>query len=195
MVKKPRTLAAEFCIVTERLIHGKTLVLSSVEYDDTQEHGTYFSIYDLGVLQAGKQRPLFEHTAGEGYIPFLYLGKKTRIAIADFDRSGRIGFALPYRFDTGSALMIHAWDPASAAFKEVAHLSHESSEDNSFDISGDVIRISKCRGGWRNREGIFPIIETYKLSGQRWVLDHDEADPKGKSGDGECSIFSDPRLK
>ncbi len=68
MVGKPHALAADFCIVTDRLIAGKTLVLSSVEYDDTQDHGSYFSIYELKILQAGKQQPLFEHVAGEGYI-------------------------------------------------------------------------------------------------------------------------------
>ena len=171
-------------------------MLSSVEYDDTQEHGTYFSIYELKILQAGKQHPLFEHVAGEGYIPFLYFGKKTRIAIADFDRSGRMGFAIPYMYDTGAALMIHAWDPASAAFKEVARFGEESSGGSSFEIADGVIRISKCRAAWRKREGIFPIIETYKLNGRHWALDHDEADPKGTfDGEGGCTIFDDPRLK
>ena len=134
--------------------------------------------------------------AGEGYLPFLYMGKKTRVAIADFDRSGRMGFAIPYMYDTGSAIVMHAWDPASAGFKAVARFGEEGSGGSSYDLGDGVLHISKCRGAWRHREGIFPIIETYKLTGHSWALDHDEADSKGKfDSDGGCSIFEDPRLK
>ncbi len=107
-----------------------------------------------------------------------------------------MGFAVPYIYDTGSALIIYAWDPAAAAFKDVARFGEESSGSSSYEVGDGVIRITKCRAAWRNRDGIFPIIETYKLTGQHWALDHDEADPKGKfDADGGCTIFEDTRLK
>ena len=115
-VSRPHA-AVNVCISTVRLITATPVLLVEFEFDDIEEHGGLIVVYDLASLRAGKKKALFEETSSEGIIPFFFAGKKTLAALADFDGSGRIGFALACLGDTDSSLRMKAWDPAKASVR------------------------------------------------------------------------------
>jgi hypothetical protein len=201
---KPKDGSVTACIVSSALVPDRQVVLAVFDYDDTERHGGSVIVLDLRDLEAGRQHPLYEDSSSEGMTPFLFAGKKTMVAISDFDRSGRMGFALLYLGDTDNALKIRAWDTASRAFRPIPFWRDQ--QYDSLDIRGDpgtieirdgVILVDCCRAGWRGKDGVFPIIETFKLKGRRYEFDRDELDPKGKPStqDAACSNAEDRRMK
>jgi hypothetical protein len=192
------------CIVSSVLVPDRQVVVAVFDYDDTDRHGGSVSILDLRDLDAGRRRPLYEDSSSEGMTPFLFEGRKTMAAIADFDHSGRMGFALLYLGDTDNALKIRVWNSTLKAFQPIPFWV--KNEYDSLDIRGDpgtieirdvLILVRSCRAGWRGKDGVFPIVETFKLKGRRYEFDHDELDPKGKPSTQEtgCSNAEDARMK
>ena len=139
------------CIVTDRLIAGKMLVLSSVEYDDTQDHGSYFSIYELKIFAGGQAAAALRARGRRGLHPVPIHGQEGARRHRRFRPQRPDGLRGPI-YDTGSALIIYAWDPAAAAFKDVARFGEESSGSSSYEVGDGVIRITKCcrmaESGW-----------------------------------------------
>jgi hypothetical protein len=175
------------CLSTDRLIPGRPVLLVEFEFDDIEEHGGLIAVYDLQSLRSGKKKALFEDTSSEGIVPFLFAGKRTLTALADFDGRGRVGFAFACLGDTDSSLRIKAWDPVKASFEPIGAGFDVQGDLGTVEIRDGLILIGQCRGA-------LPIIRTYKLSAGRYIFDHDSPDPRGTAGD-NCEPYRDPQLK
>jgi hypothetical protein len=116
-----RGAEVKVCIVTDRLVPNRTVIFAVLNFDESSENfGNLVVVLDAKAAAAGRREKIIEDQgAGIDLEPFLFRGRKTLAAIADFDRSGRIGWAIVYRADTASVLTIQRWDPAAAGFLKV----------------------------------------------------------------------------
>ena len=160
------------CIVTDRLMPSRNVVFAVLNFGEGSDNlGNHVLVLDADSAASGRREILFEFKgAGIDLQPFLFRGQKTLAAIADFDRSGRIGWAIVQLSDTGTSLTIQSWDPAAGGFGPVGPWGKnedgwypqdvfyvEGEAHGAFEISDDQIRVPLAH----------PV--TYKLEGGHYV--------------------------
>ncbi|MGD0144863.1 MAG: hypothetical protein ABSC92_17055 [Rhizomicrobium sp.] len=112
--------APDVCETTTRLVPGRAVVLALWSTTpDSPPDIPLAVVLDRKSLEAGRKDFLYKRKAqGESIEPFLFDGKTVNAAIADFDGSGRIGWAMWVVPDTDYSFDITVYDPRTRKFVE-----------------------------------------------------------------------------
>ena len=161
------------CIATDRLVPGHDAIFAVLHFDESSEDfGNLVVVLDARAAAAGRREKIFEYKgAGIDLEPFLFRGRKTLAAIADFDRSGRIGWAIVQLSDTGTSLTIQSWDPATGGFRPVGPWGRNEDgwyPEKVFYMEGDAHGSVELGDGQIRMPLAHPV--TYRLEGGRYVL-------------------------
>lgn len=166
-----RGATIKVCIQTERLIPNRPVIFAVLNFDEQSEHfGNRVLVLDVQAATAGRRQIVFEDRAGIDLLPFLFCGRKTLAAISDFDRSGRIAWAIVRLSDTGSALDIRCWDPSAGAFRPVGPWARNEDEwyqQKTFSVEEELHGMVEVNDGEIRLPTANPV--TYKLDGSRFV--------------------------
>ena len=208
-VAAARGAEVKVCIVTDRLVPAREVIFAVLNFDEASNNfGNLVLVLDATAAAAGRREILSQFKgAGIDLEPFLFRGQKTLAAIADFDRSGRIGWAIAQLSDTGASLTIQSWDPAAAAFRpvgpwgknedgwypqDVFHIEGEA--HGAFEIGDGEIRVPlaqpvtyKLEGGHYVPAGEVTMhAESAPVCGQRPTCRVAASKPAGKSAEGQA---------
>jgi hypothetical protein len=131
------------CTVTDRLVPNRSVILAVLNFDEqSPQFGNKAVVLDAGSASAGRRQVLYEdRVGGIDLQPFLFRGKKTLFAISDFDRTGRIGWAIAILHDTGSSLRVQYWDPATGGFQPLTPWATGEGglfQEKSFYVEGEL---------------------------------------------------------
>jgi len=113
-------VAPDVCMTTSALVPGRAVVLAlwATEPDSPAEI-PLAAVLDRTALESGHRQYLYKRPAhGESLGSFLFNGKPAQAAIADFDGSGRTGWAMWVIPDADYALDITIYDPRTKKFIE-----------------------------------------------------------------------------
>jgi hypothetical protein len=173
-----RGAAVKVCIVTDRLLPNRGAIFAVLNFDESSEDfGNLVVVLDAKAAAAGRREKIFEYKgAGIDLEPFLFRGKKTLAAIADFDGSGRIGWAIVQRSDTASSLRIQMWDPAAGGFVSLGPWRKNEDgwyQQDAFYMEGGAQGTVEIGDGQIRLPLRRPV--TYKLEGGRYVLPSEAA--------------------
>jgi len=163
--------AMKVCIQTERLIPNRPVILAVLNFDEQSENfGNHVLVLDGQAATAGRRQIVFEDRGGIDILPFLFRGSKTLAAISDFDRSGRIAWAIVRLFDTGAALDIWCWDPSAGAFRQVGPWARNEDgwyQAKTFYVEQELRGMVLVNDAEIRLPTANPV--TYKLDGSRFV--------------------------
>lgn len=117
---KIANVGPDVCETTSRLVPGRAVVLALWETDpDSPPEIPLAAVLDRKSLESGRKEFLYKRKAmGESLQPFLFNSKTTSAAIADFDGSGRIGWAMWIVPDADYSFDVTVYDPRTKKFIE-----------------------------------------------------------------------------
>lgn len=135
--------APEVCETTTRLVTGRAVVVAlwSTEPDSPPDI-PLAAVLDEKALVAGRKVYLYKRKAGgESLQPFLFDGKPVKLAIADFDGSGRMGWAMWIVPDADYSFDITLYDPKTKKFVE-PHAGDDPTTFTATDLDA-MVRVAK----------------------------------------------------
>jgi len=144
------------CTVTDRLVPNRPVILAVLNFDEqSPQFGNKAVVLDAKSASAGRRQVIYEDLLGGIDLqPFLFGGKKTLFAISDFDRTGRIGWAVAILLDTGSSLQIRYWDPATGGFQPLTPWA--TGEDGPFQETSFYVE-DELRGMIEVQDGVIRL--------------------------------------
>ncbi len=167
-----RQATMKVCILTERLIPNRPAIFAVLNFGEQSEHfGNQVIVLDGQAAAAGRREVIFEDRGGIDLEPFLFRGKKTLWAISDFDRSGRIGWAILQESDTGVSLDIESWDPSAGGFRPVAPWAKNEDgwyQEKTFYVEEELQGMVEVDDSQIRLPAASRAV-TYKLDGGRFV--------------------------
>jgi hypothetical protein len=113
-------VAPDVCLTTSALVPARAVVLALWATDpDSPSEIPLAAVLDRAALENGHRQYLYKrHAHGESLGSFLFNGKSAQAAIADFDGSGRTGWAMWVIPDADYAFDITIYDPRTKKFIE-----------------------------------------------------------------------------
>lgn len=166
----------EACIATSRLVPSRSVVLavwSSSPYSPRDTH--FISVLDLHALERGRRVYLYDETAhAESIQPIRFKGRVVTTAIADFDHSGRLGFALAVIPDADYSLRITTYNPTSGKFESMRDIlvGNEVATGKALvDISPGEVLVPYCGEAVSNGKPVphrALFYKVYRLTGGRY---------------------------
>ncbi len=114
--------APDVCETTSRLVPGRAVVLALwSNTPNSPPEIPFAAVLDAKALEAGRKEYLYKRKAqGESTSPFLFDGKTVETAIADFDGSGRVGWAMWVVPDADYSFDVTVYDPRARKFIEAS---------------------------------------------------------------------------
>ena len=164
--------AVKLCVTTERLVPRRRVVFAVLNFDEQSEQfGNRVLVLDYRAAADGRREALYEDSRGIDIQPFLFRGKRTLVAISDFDHSGRTGWAIVREFDTGTSLDIQCWDPSVGGFRKLLPWAKNEEgwyQQQAFYIEGELHGPVELTDGEIRLPAARPIL--YRLNNGRFEM-------------------------
>lgn len=138
------------CEISTQLVPGRTVVLALWSTTpDASPQIPLAAVFDLKALESGRMVYLYKRpTMGEALADFLFNGKRVDVAIADFDKSGRVGWAMTVLPDSDYSFDMTVYNPKTRRFEEVGpgHRSAGKNGELSFVVHDADLMVQVSKG-------------------------------------------------